>query len=134
MSQNDDMISRQAAIDAIGEKPFAGTADEYEYEQGLQNQWERDVVAIKILPPAQPELITVNIDHELTQEEYEKLRKDMANAPIMLLPSAQPEAKTNVNGDWVILNKDKILKAGMEGREIEFRIGGRLFSIREKAQ
>ncbi len=50
-----DLISRQAAIDAIGEKPFAGTADEYDYEQGLQNQWERDVVAIKILPPAQPE-------------------------------------------------------------------------------
>lgn len=50
-----DLISRQAAIDAIGEKPFAGTGDEYDYEQGLQNQWERDVVAIKILPPAQPE-------------------------------------------------------------------------------
>lgn len=53
----DDLISRQAAIEAIGEKPFAGTADEYDYEQGLQNQWERDVVAIKILPPAQPEII-----------------------------------------------------------------------------
>lgn len=50
------------------------------------------------------------------------------------LPPAQPEAKTNVNGDWVILNKDKILKAGMEGREVDFRIGGRLFAIREKAQ
>ena len=42
-----------------------------------------------IAPSAQPEPITVNIDHELTQDEYEKLRKDMANAPIMLLPSAQ---------------------------------------------
>ena len=31
-------------------------------------------------------------------------------------------------------NKDKILQAGMEGREIDFRIGGRLFAIREKAQ
>lgn len=52
-----DYISRQAAIDALGEKPFAGTGDEYDYEQGLQNQWERDVVAIKILPYAQPEII-----------------------------------------------------------------------------
>lgn len=43
------------------------------------------------------------------------------------LPSAQPE-------DWMGQNKDRILKAGMEGREIEFRIGGRLFAIREKAQ
>lgn len=48
--------------------------------------------------------------------------------------TAQSEAKTNTNGDWVILNKDKILKAGMEGREVDFRIGGRLFAIREKAQ
>lgn len=43
------------------------------------------------------------------------------------LPSAQPE-------DWMEQNKDRILKAGMEGREVEFRIGGRLFAIREKAQ
>lgn len=43
------------------------------------------------------------------------------------LPSVQPE-------DWIEQNKDRILKAGMEGREIEFRIGGRLFAIREKAQ
>lgn len=41
--------------------------------------------------------------------------------------SAQPE-------DWMERNKERILRAGMEGREIEFRIGGRLFAIREKAQ
>lgn len=43
------------------------------------------------------------------------------------LPSIQPE-------DWMERNKERILQAGMEGREIEFRIGGRLFAIREKAQ
>ena len=43
------------------------------------------------------------------------------------LPSAEPE-------DWMERNKERILQAGMEGREIEFRIGGRLFAIREKAQ
>ena len=43
------------------------------------------------------------------------------------LPSAEPE-------DWIERNKERILQAGMEGREIEFRIGGRLFAIREKAQ
>ena len=42
-------------------------------------------------------------------------------------PSEQPE-------DWMERNKERILQAGMEGREIEFRIGGRLFAIREKAQ
>lgn len=59
-----DLISRQAAIDAIGEKPFAGTADEYDYEQGLQNQWERDVVAIKILPSVESERIAKVIEHD----------------------------------------------------------------------
>lgn len=43
------------------------------------------------------------------------------------LPSAQPEG-------WMERNKERILQAGMERREIEFRIGGRLFAIREKAQ
>ena len=43
------------------------------------------------------------------------------------LPSAQPEG-------WMERNEERILQAGMEGREIEFRIGGRLFAIREKAQ
>lgn len=42
-------------------------------------------------------------------------------------PSTQPD-------DWMERNKERILQAGMEGREIEFRIGGRLFAIREKAQ
>lgn len=46
---------------------------------------------------------------------------------IKTVPSAQPE-------DWMERNKERILQAGMEGREIELRIGGRLFAIREKAQ
>lgn len=31
-------------------------------------------------------------------------------------------------------NKERILQAGLEGREVELRIGGRLFAIREVAQ
>ncbi len=46
---------------------------------------------------------------------------------IIQLPSAQADG-------WLEQNKDKILQAGMEGREIDFHIGGRLFAIREKAQ
>ena len=49
----DDLIRREAAIDALGEKPLAWI--ETEYETGLQNQWESDVEAIKSLPSAQPE-------------------------------------------------------------------------------
>ena len=37
-------------------------------------------------------------------------------------------------GGWLEQNKDRILQAGMKGREVEIRIGGRLFAIREKAQ
>jgi len=51
----DDLISRQAAIDALGEKPLAWT--EGEYELGLQNQWQSDVDALNGLPSAQPEII-----------------------------------------------------------------------------
>lgn len=43
------------------------------------------------------------------------------------LPSAQSKG-------WMEKNKERILQAGKEGREIEFRIDGRLFAIREKAQ
>jgi hypothetical protein len=50
-----DLISRQAAIDALGEKPLAWI--ESEYEAGLQNKWESDVEALKELPSAQPEII-----------------------------------------------------------------------------
>ena len=46
---------------------------------------------------------------------------------IKQMPSVQSE-------DWMERNEERILQAGMEGREIEFRIGGRLFAIREKAQ
>ena len=49
----DDLISRQAAIDALGEKPLAWT--DSEYELALQQQWEADVDAIKAVPSAQSE-------------------------------------------------------------------------------
>lgn len=52
---------------------------------------------------------------------------EIAASCVYNLPSAQSEG-------WMERNEERILKAGMEGREIEFRIGGRLFAIREKAQ
>jgi len=103
----DDSISRQAAIGTLnlGAEYLRRVLDDvdivgverakYEWGLGLIESYISDM---KELPSVQSEPITVNIDHELTQEEYEKLRKDMANAPIMLLPSEQPEQK---NGKWV---------------------------------
>jgi hypothetical protein len=49
---DNSLIKRQAAIDALGEKPLAWI--EGEYELGLQNQWEHDVNAIRALPSVQP--------------------------------------------------------------------------------
>lgn len=57
--------------------------------------------------------------------EYESGKKVIEHLEQM--PSAHPE-------DWMERNKERILQAGMKGQEIEFRIGGRLFAIREKAQ
>lgn len=104
-----DTIYRQAAIEEIFKEPL--------YESGMKERTASAVVhaiyeKIKSLPSAQPEPITVNIDHELTQEEYVKLCKDMASAPIVLLPSAQPDVSDTNVGD-IISRQDAI--DAMEG-------------------
>lgn len=53
--QNDDLISRKAAIDALGDEPWACT--ETKYKLGMQAQWESDVETLKNLPSVQPEII-----------------------------------------------------------------------------
>ena len=49
-----DCISRQAAIDALGEKPLVWD-DFSDFDLGKAAQWSDDVDAIKALPSAQPE-------------------------------------------------------------------------------
>lgn len=48
-----DLISRQAALDALGEAPEVWTDSPEEF--AAVSQWEMDVVAIKAVPSAQPE-------------------------------------------------------------------------------
>ena len=50
-----DLISRQAAIDALGEEPPVWYDGDDEIAE--RNQWRRDVKAIKNLPSVQPEII-----------------------------------------------------------------------------
>lgn len=85
-----DTISRQAALDALGERPMVWTDDDYVL--GARNQYDMDRLAIETLPSSQPEPIRLRLDHELSKEEYERLKKDCAEQPIILLPkeSAQP--------------------------------------------
>lgn len=47
-----DLISRAAAIDALGERPMVWTDDDYVL--GARNQYDMDRLAIEALPSAQP--------------------------------------------------------------------------------
>ena len=48
-----DLIDRQAAIDALGERPMVWVGSDYEL--GARNQYDADVLALETLPSAQPE-------------------------------------------------------------------------------
>ena len=49
----EDLISRQAAIDALGERPIAWDEWTDEYELGQRKQWDSDKLAIETVPSAQ---------------------------------------------------------------------------------
>lgn len=49
----DDLISRQDAIEALGEMPEVWEEDDDE-GRGEQNQWYMDKIAIEALPSAEP--------------------------------------------------------------------------------
>ena len=95
----DDLISRQAAIDAVHRAIF----DFFD-------------------------ICSDDDESPITYKDEQLLEINKAiTTQIRKVPSAQPEG-------WMERNKDRILQAGKEGQEVEFRIGGRLFAIREKAQ
>lgn len=50
----DDTISRQAALDALGERPVVWS-DNDDYTLGERNQYDMDRLAIETVPSAQPE-------------------------------------------------------------------------------
>ena len=60
-----DLISRQAAIDALGEEPMVWSKYD-DYALGERNQWQIDKLAIETVPSAQP-------DYEpVTAEDFAK--------------------------------------------------------------
>ena len=91
-----DLIDRQAAIDAVvNTVSEIGLHDNSEVARyGATFRQHEILDIIEGIPSVQSEPIKLNIDHKLTKDEYEKLRKDWADAPIVL----QPERKT---GRWV---------------------------------
>ena len=65
-----DLIDRQAAIDALGEEPEVWTGKD-EYAQGLNNQWHYDRNAIKAVPSAEPEIIRCkDCRHRIINDHY----------------------------------------------------------------
>ena len=57
-----------------------------------------------------------SMDQEVVEEE------------LLKLPSVKPEQW------WIPVTEESVIRAGYEGREVRFRIRGRLFAIRELAQ
>ena len=102
----DDLISRQAAIDALDQ-----IFDRCEEIEAHLPEGDPDRTGYKMypdymtvwkylhqLPSAQPEPLTLRVNPELTKEEYDKLMQDIKNAPIVLLPSVQQDSKP---GEWL---------------------------------
>lgn len=64
------------------------------------------------------------LDYELgTSDRDIYVRECLAEAPSVV-----------VEPHWIPVTKEEMFKAGYEGREIRFRVDGRLFAIRELAQ
>ena len=57
----------------------------WHYEQALMEIREM------LETSAQPEPIKLHVDHALTEEEIKNLKHKIADSPIVLMPSAQPE-------------------------------------------
>ena len=60
--------------------------------------------------------------------DYAKLITESFCKDIDEQPTIQPEPH------WIPVTKEEMFKAGYEGREIRFKVDGRLFAIRELAQ
>ena len=90
----DDLISRQAAIDALGEEPEVWTGKD-EYAQGLNNQWHYDVNALKAVPSAQPEPSQIARDIATIIENEQDMRVIARNEIIRC-----KDCKHNPKHEW----------------------------------
>jgi hypothetical protein len=77
-----DLIDRQAAIDAINGVLVEDDACKVWFRLALQN-----------LPSAQPEPIRLHVDHAFTEEEIKNLKQKISDSPIVFIPSAEKPFK-----------------------------------------
>ena len=74
----DDLISRQAAIDALGERPMVWMDSDYEIAQ--RNQYDMDKLAIETVPSAQPEPSEIARDIATIIENERDMRVILKNS------------------------------------------------------
>lgn len=71
------------------------------------------------------------IDADELMEHIGRDKLDSREAIMRMVENAQtiqPEQQ------WIPMTKESVIQAGYEGKEVRFRIRGRLFAIRELAQ
>lgn len=106
----DDTISRQAAIDALGDEPEVWTGKD-EYAMGLNNQWHYDRNAIKAVPSAQQTLYGYKIGllayiarvmekEGITAEQAVRTFDDMSRAIGMIIEEAQQKAEEMLSEEF----------------------------------
>lgn len=66
--ENDELISRREAINALGAEPEVWINDD-DYAMGANNQWHYDVNALKAVPSAEPEQRWIPCSERLPEEE-----------------------------------------------------------------
>ena len=88
---SNDLISRQTLQKELALYPIDDVTSE---DEAGYNRAINDIQKMVLhLPSAQPEPIKVSVDREMTEEELKELKKKIADSPVVLLPSAQPEIK-----------------------------------------
>ena len=100
----EDAVSRQTLQKELALYPIDDVTSE---DEAGYNRAINDIQKMVLhLPSAQPEPIKVSVDREMTEEELKELKKKIADSPVVLLPSAQPErtcvncGRTANNGGW----------------------------------
>ena len=103
----DDLISRQAAIDALDvlcqehRYKIPGKGETYsQYNEAWQDALDRAEGAIFNLPSAQPEPLKIDLSG-YSEEDWERLKKEWGNTPITVL-SAQPEILACGEGELIV--------------------------------
>lgn len=78
-----DTISRQAAIDAVDEALTRVFVEHRDIAEKMINK----------VPSAQPETSILTVTVNPDSEEIERVARKIKDAPVMVLPSAEPEIK-----------------------------------------